>query len=84
MAFIGNDTACTDFCKALGLDPNITRKVTLTMEVGNVVMIDAEMFAEKDGLKQIGELVTKKYKVVPRDEPSVVLDSTHITFPKAD
>jgi hypothetical protein len=84
MAFPTHDPLCSDFYKALGLDPNATRKIVLTMEPNHVVTFEAQIYAERDGIKDVGEIITKRCKIVPIGEPEMVIGSQYIKFPKEE
>ena len=70
MAICPTDTLCQDLCKALGFDPKLMRKLVLTMEVDNVVTVDAETFTNKDGIKDVATIV-KKYHLVLAKPPDL-------------
>lgn len=84
MAFTSRDTLCSDFCNVLGLDPGTTKKVVLTMEAGDVVTFEAQIYAEREGVKGIGEIITKRCRIVPIAEPIATMDAANIEYQKED
>ena len=53
----------SDFLKAFGVDPLKTTKFQLTIEVNDIVKVEMIQYADKESLRNAGELIQKKYNV---------------------
>ena len=62
-AITGNSEIVSEFAKILGLDPNITRKVVITMAIDDVVTVEAEQHVKESQFKELIRSF-KKYKMV--------------------
>jgi len=84
MPFAPHDSLCADFCIVLGLDPKMVRKIVLTMEPEDVVTFEAQIYPSKDGIRGVGEIITKRCKIVPIAEPVEVIGAEYIEYQKEE
>lgn len=58
------------FCKALGLDPDVTQDIVLHVEVGDIVWFEAKHLLRDRQSKRVNALLTKrKFQMVNESEP---------------
>lgn len=63
MAIVGHDQTCCDIAEALGIKH--CRKLVLRMEVNEPVIVEAEYYPEKDGLKALVPIL-KQFMLVEK------------------
>lgn len=53
-----------EICKALGLDPNLTHRLAITIEAGEVVNVDVSMYPDGSSIGDIAKLLDRRFRLV--------------------
>ena len=64
----GSHQSIRDLCEALGLNPNLVTKLTITATARDPVLVEAEMFLDAFDASQLTQIVTRRYHLIPVED----------------
>lgn len=53
----GRDSVCGEICRALGLDPKVTRSVVLDMTANDIVTITVKSYPTREEIEKVGGII---------------------------